>query len=228
MDEGGVKVQCQISLTDGVTKTEITSATTNDQKSTIIQPKENELHLFDLGCFSLARLKEFDEKGAYYLCRLKTNTIVSILTKGDFKLFDWQKTPKNLKVGETIELAVCLGNKREVKTRLFVSKLDKKNADEKRRKLSRYYQRHGRKPSKNNLKCCDFTFHISNVPKKELSKDNAQKMYSLRWQIEIQFKTWKSFMNIDKVSHMNQCRFECHHYGSLIFILLTSKILQAY
>ena len=49
MDEGGVKVQCQISLTDGVTKTEITSATTNDQKSTIIQPKENELHLFDLG-----------------------------------------------------------------------------------------------------------------------------------------------------------------------------------
>ena len=120
---GGVKVQYQISFTDGITKTEITSATTNDLKSTIIKPKENELYLFDLGYFSLARLKKFDKKGAYYLCRLKTNTVVSIIKYRDLKLFDWQNTPKNFKVFEAIELAVCLGNKKEVKTRLFVTEI---------------------------------------------------------------------------------------------------------
>lgn len=97
-----MKIQHQISLTDGITKTEITSATTNDQKSTIIQPKKDELHLFDLGYFSLVRLKEFDQKEAYYLCRLKTNTVVSILKDGDLSFFDWQNTPKNFKVGETV------------------------------------------------------------------------------------------------------------------------------
>ena len=48
---GGVKIQYQFSLTDGITKTEVLSATTNDQKTKIIEPKKNELHLFDLGYF---------------------------------------------------------------------------------------------------------------------------------------------------------------------------------
>ncbi len=35
-------------------------------------------------------------------------------------------------------------------------------------------------------------------------------------------------MNLDKVTHINQHRFECHHYGTLIFTLLTNKILLAH
>jgi len=67
----GVKIQCQFSLTDGITKTEVVSATTDDQKTKIIEPKKNELHLFDLGYFSLKRLQKFDTKNAFYLYRLK-------------------------------------------------------------------------------------------------------------------------------------------------------------
>ncbi|MFT6747713.1 MAG: hypothetical protein ACJAZ2_002070 [Glaciecola sp.] len=84
---GGVKIQYQFSLTDGVTKTEVVSATTNDQKTKIIESKKNELHLFDLGYFSLKRLQEFDAKNAFYLCRLKINTVVKIKLKGEWILF---------------------------------------------------------------------------------------------------------------------------------------------
>jgi hypothetical protein len=224
---GGVKIQYQFSLTDGVTKTEVVSATTNDQKTKIIAPKKNELHLFDLGYFSLKRLQEFDTKNAFYLCRLKINTVLKVKLKGAWVLFDWKNTP-NLKVGETIEFEACLGNHAKLKTRLFMTKLDSKSADKKKRDLKRYCKRHGNTPTDKHLASCGFTFHISNVPVEKLSKENAQKMYSLRWQIEIQFKTWKSFMNLDKVTHINQHRFECHHYGTLIFTLLTSKILLAH
>ncbi len=116
---------------------------------------------------------------------------------------------------------------REVKTRIFIEKISSKSSAQKRRKVKRYAQRHGRKPTEKHLAICDFSVHISNIPTHILSKENAREIYSLRWQIEIQFKTWKSFMNIDKIFHVNQYRFECHHYGTLIYIMLCGKIFYA-
>jgi hypothetical protein len=49
--------------------------------------------------------------------------------------------------------------------------------------------------------------------------------YSLRWQIEILFKTWKSFFEIDECKHIKKERLECHLYGQLIGILLCSSTM---
>lgn len=43
---------------------------------------------------------------------------------------------------------------------------------------------------------------------------------TLRWQIEILFKTWKSFFQIHKCKEIKKERLECHLYGQLISILL--------
>ncbi|CUB55341.1 Transposase DDE domain protein [Bacillus subtilis] len=50
-------------------------------------------------------------------------------------------------------------------------------------------------------------------------------LYSLRWQIEILFKTWKSFFQIDKCKEIKKERLECHLYGQLISILLCSSTM---
>ncbi|WP_426940341.1 transposase [Bacillus mycoides] len=44
--------------------------------------------------------------------------------------------------------------------------------------------------------------------------------YSLRWQIEIIFKTWKSLFQIHHCQNIKQERLECHVYGKLIAIFL--------
>ncbi len=49
--------------------------------------------------------------------------------------------------------------------------------------------------------------------------------YSLRWQIKILFKTWKSFFHIHHCKKIKRERLECHLYGQLIAILLCSSTM---
>ncbi|MEC2550343.1 transposase, partial [Bacillus tropicus] len=49
--------------------------------------------------------------------------------------------------------------------------------------------------------------------------------YSLRWQIEIIFKTWKSLFQIHDWQNIKRERLECHIYGKLIAIFLCSSTM---
>ncbi|MGM0879333.1 MAG: transposase, partial [Bacillota bacterium] len=50
-------------------------------------------------------------------------------------------------------------------------------------------------------------------------------LYSLRWQIELLFKIWKSFFEIDNCKEIKKERLECHLYGQPIGILLCSSTM---
>ncbi|QQS49998.1 MAG: transposase [Bacteroidota bacterium] len=67
---------------------------------------------------------------------------------------------------------------------------------------------------------------ITNVPKEVLTAKEIFEAYTLRWQIELVFKTWKSNLNIHKIKSMKRERMECQLFSKLIWILLNSKIFQ--
>jgi hypothetical protein len=48
----------------------------------------------------------------------------------------------------------------------------------------------------------------------------------LRWQIELVFKTWKSFFEIHKVKRVKKERMECQLLAKLIWILLNWRLFQ--
>ncbi|WP_412760850.1 transposase, partial [Pallidibacillus thermolactis] len=62
------------------------------------------------------------------------------------------------------------------------------------------------------------------MPQNMVKKEDVFSIYSLRWQIEILFKTWKSLFGIHEVKNIKKERFECHLYGTLIQLLLCSTL----
>ena len=126
--------------------------------------------------------------------------------------------------GQIEELTVYIGSEKEIECRLIIEKVPRQLADEKRRKLKTDKVNKRKSLSKGRLAFCDLNVFITNASSDQIPRQNVRVLYGLRWQIEIYFKTWKSFMNIDKSRNMNVHRFNCTHYGVLIYIILTTKL----
>ncbi len=67
--------------------------------------------------------------------------------------------------------------------------------------------------------------YITNTSLEEVPTNYVHSLYSLRWQIEILFKTRKSFFEIDECKNIKREHLECHLYGQLIGILLCSSTM---
>jgi len=65
---------------------------------------------------------------------------------------------------------------------------------------------------------------MTNAPADKLPAKLVRMVYTIRWQVELLFKIWKSVFKIDKVKKMSIFRFECYIYSKLIAILLTLHI----
>ncbi len=54
---------------------------------------------------------------------------------------------------------------------------------------------------------------MTNIPMEWIPKEKIYDLYSLRWQIELLFKIWKSWFRIHRCKSIKQERLECHLYG---------------
>lgn len=66
---------------------------------------------------------------------------------------------------------------------------------------------------------------ITNAEAEYVPKELVYLLYTLRWQIELILKVWKSIYSIDKLKSVKLERFLCHLYGTLISILVSSKLV---
>jgi len=223
--KSGIKTHYQIDITTGDNiGIEVKDAASSDTTTSLIDPQKGVLQLFDLGYISLDVLKMIATNKAYYLCRIKYSTQIWIKTENGFERLIWETEIKKMYEGQIKELTVHIGAKREVECRLIIEKVPRQLADQKRRKLKTDKVNKRKALSKGRLDFCDLNVFITNATTDQLASENVRLVYRLRWQIEIYFKTWKSFMNIDNIQDMNIHRFNCTHYGTLIYIILTSKI----
>ncbi len=81
------------------------------------------------------------------------------------------------------------------------------------------------KYSEKSKRLTGINIYITNIAWEIVPKEHVHDLYSLRWQVEIVFKTWKSFFQIDRCKDVKRERLECHLYGQLIAILICSSTL---
>lgn len=187
---------------------------------------KEELYVRDLGYFDLSQFRKIAEKKAYFLSRSKTN-VTYYKKDGAGKYQKVELADYLPKPGQTKEIEeIYVGAKKEkTKVRLVMEGVPEEVVLQRLKKLERYASRKQKaKISDQRKAMCYFNVFITNAPAEILPVSLVRMVYTIRWQIELIFKIWKSVFEIDKVKKMSIFRFECYIYSKLIAILLTLHI----
>ncbi|USK83635.1 IS4 family transposase [Peribacillus asahii] len=239
----GVKIQLEYNLLSGQFLNVQLGPGKNNDKTYGTLCLENveagDLCLRDLGYFDLGDLQAIHDKEAYYISRLKLNTRIYIknpepeyFKNGTLKKqtvyiqLDMTQMMSDLTPGETMEIPEAyIGQNQKLPARVIIHRL---TDDQTKTRLTNQAIREKKKGivmKDNSKRLMGMNVYITNTSLEEIPTNYVHSLYSLRWQIEILFKTWKSFFEIDECKNIKRERLECHLYGQLIGILLCSSTM---
>jgi hypothetical protein len=200
----------------------------NDQDSvnsmlTIDVVNDGDLIVRDLAYMHLKALKKILIRLGHFLCRLQTQRKVYQQQGNQLIELDFAEISRNMRAFDIqrIEESVFLGEDLELQVRLFIYLLPDAVYRERMRKLNRNAKKQGRELTAESKARAQLTLFITSAPEEAISIGTAWKVYTLRWQIELTFKVWKSIWKIDKVKKVKQERLECYIWAKL-FIIITS------
>jgi hypothetical protein len=238
-----VKIQLQYDLLTGeFIHCEVGAGSASDAKylpalqNTI---EKGDLSLKDLGYFKTEDLKFIEENEAFYISRLKVNAnlykkgeVTEYGRKGEVTIreryshVDIKELAAPLTEAETLEFDnIYIGNtsKTRTKVRLILTKLTEEC--KRKKEINSQKVKGKRKSIQKNTWWLNYNCYISNVPCEILSTEQIHPLYTLRWQVELMFKIWKSLFKIHEVRKAGLERIECFIYGRLIMLLLASTIV---
>ncbi|MEC2256578.1 IS4 family transposase [Bacillus thuringiensis] len=199
----------------------------------------NDLCIRDLGYFHLKDLQHIQDKKAYYISRIKSNTRIyqknckpdyfqdGRIKKGtEYIQLDMEVLMSSLQPGQTYEISdAYVGMNDKVPTRVIVHRLTDEQQQKRLRDQAIREKKKGMKYSPRSKRLSGINVYMTNASTNIVPMGQVHDWYSLRWQIEILFKTWKSFFHIHHCKKIKRERLECHLYGQLIAILLCSSTM---
>lgn len=208
-------------LTDGVKNDQSDSANfTHDIR-------EKDLFLRDLGYCTLKFLALVNSGNAFFVSRLapKTNIYADKNSTEPVDVRDYLKKLKKQR-REFMEVEVFIGKKERIPVRAVISLSGGDTYEKRLRKTAKQARSTGHKVSELFRTRAQLNIMVTNVPAATLDAENIRKIYSIRWQIELLFKVWKSQITINEFTTSNIHRFECQLYGKLIWIVLNLNIFN--
>ncbi|MGE8081226.1 IS4 family transposase [Peribacillus loiseleuriae] len=236
----GVKIQLEYDLLSGqFLNVQLGPEKNNDKTYGIIcleTVETDDLCLRDLGYFDLSDLQSIHDKEAYYISRLKLNTRIYIKNpepeyfkngtlkkQTEYIQLDMTQMMSDLVPDEALEIPEAyIGQNQKLPTRVMIHRL---TDDQTQTRLKNQAIREKKKGiiMKDKSKCLmGMNVYITNTSPEKVP---TEYVHPLRWQIEILFKTWKSFFEIDECKTIQKERLECHLCGQLIGILLCSSTM---
>jgi hypothetical protein len=127
-----------------------------------------------------------------------------------------------LVVGEAmdVEVQVPVENRAPIQGRLIAMRLPQQAADRARKRLERDHK----KISARMLAACDFVTLFTTAKRERLDTERCLHGYRLRWQIELQFKRWKSLCNFDRLPNQRDDTTLAWLYGKVLLGLLLDRM----
>lgn len=227
---GLMNLQYEYDLMSGKWLTlELTTVKRNDQqdsKQTIANICKGELYIRDLGYVTPIYLKAIIEKEAFFLNRMPPQATIYTLEK---ETLDWRKIDNKFKKTgmDRLDTEVLVYQKELLPCRLVIERVTDSEYGKRLKHAEQSAKKHGVGLSKEHKIRCRYNAFITNVDKKILPVEKIRETYYLRWQIELVFKTWKSYFEINKVKKVKKERMECQLLAKLIWVLLNWQLFQS-
>lgn len=220
--KSGLKLEILYSLRDRrVITNEVYAAVdsdTNFADSVISNVKEKELFIGDLGYYNVDMFKKIDKSRGWFLSKIKSNTALYIeLDNGKLQKTSLEELTESSSGVIDTTLQVGFKKDKRIRCRFVGKKLSGEELDLVKSKAKK------RKDSE----LSKWRFLITNADDSILAIDKIFTFYRLRWQIELLFKCWKSFVNIDKIKDKGIHYLHCMLYGNLIQIALEESLYNS-
>jgi hypothetical protein len=200
----------------------LVAGTTPDNKyiDTVVQLAHcGALFLFDLGYFKVEALAQIATVEAYFLTRLNHQTALYTATAGRLRRVELPQLLHGAE-GALVEYPLFLGARERLAIRLIAARVPESVVNERRRKARHAARQGGYRPSQAHLTLLTWNLFITNVPGTVWTPATVCKAYSLRWQAELVFRSWKSDLHLATITTKTQAPTLCYLYGRLLLIVL--------
>lgn len=193
-------------------------------KKTNKKCNKTDLLLRDLGYFDL---QGFKEMSCDYVSKLKSKTIIFDIEGNRLDLKEIYNEMRKKKI-TFIDMDAVIGVKQRVPTRIIITLVPEDIKEERIRKTKKQNKSYGNKTSAEFRLYAGFNFYITNLSKEDFSAAKIMELYHIRWQIELMFKSWKSYFKLHESKDCQSYRVLCYIFSSLLFILINWEIASHY
>lgn len=188
--------------------------------------RRGSLFLFDLGYFKTKAFAQIAAAHAYFLSRLNHQTTLFAAIGGRLhevglaRVLQAESRP-------LLEKAIFIGAQERVAARLIAARMPEAVVNERRRRARKVAKKRGYTPSQTHLTLLAWNLFITNVPGTVWTPETVCKAYPMRWQVELIFKSWKSYLHLATLTTKTAETTLCYLYGRLLLILLNYALCPA-
>ena len=174
------------------------------------------LYIADLGYLDWGNIAARRAGGSYTLTRAQARTLYWTPEGKPLQL----DTLLPQQIGQTKELWVCVSDEHQHLMRLLLLRVPEEVAQLRRANLEADAKRRGQLVRERAWKLAAWTILLTDAPDHLLSLQEALVLVRERWQMEMLYKLWKQYGQIDEWRTTNSWRILCELYAKLIGIVL--------
>lgn len=194
------------------------AAREHDQQAPLAQAPlpPDTLRLADLGYFKLDRLQRMANEQVFWVTRYKQRTAFYDETGHRLDLVE----RLHAHPGSMLDFPIYLGANHRIPCRLLALRVPDEVLQQRQDQLRRWESDKQRQASPQRWALLAWTLYVTNAPSDMLSAAEVLAVGSVRWQIELLFRLWKTELEIDEWRTQNIWRMLCELYAKLIACII--------
>lgn len=224
--KAGVSVQFEFGIKSGTSTIKLTAANENDQCESHLDKElicPGTLYIRDLAYAHMAYMNNIRDKEAFFINKLNAKAVIYTRNGEEYKEFDLAALQN---MNSVFDQQVYIG-KEKMPARVIIEPVSAELKASRIANTEKENKKKGQATSEYFKLRAGFNFIVTNLSAEKHKAELIQKLYHLRWQIELVFKAWKSLLKIDHIKKTNEQRILCMLYGKLLWAVLSWKIYTA-